>query len=271
MIPRIIHYCWFGGAPLSEFAIKCIESWKRWCPDYEIKEWNESNFDLNCCDYVKEAYQARKWAFVSDYARFAILYQYGGLYFDVDVEIIKSIDDIIDKGSFMGQENSSKISVNPGLGLGAVSGLKLYKEILDEYNKRHFFREDGTYEQITIVTFVTNIMKKYGLKNAHNIQVVDGIFIYPKEYFCPMSYATGIMDITENTRSVHYYTASWHSEEERRHHAFGQKMSCIFGVKLGRKFEIMYGFSYQLKQKYKVLGLKGTVIFLLRRILRRNA
>ena len=104
MIPKIIHYCWFGGNPLPELAIKCIESWKKYLPDYEIKEWNESNFDINCCAYVREAYEAKKWAFVSDYARFWILYQHGGLYFDTDVELIKSIDDLIVKGAFMGCE-----------------------------------------------------------------------------------------------------------------------------------------------------------------------
>ena len=104
MIPRIIHYCWFGGNQLPELAQKCIESWKKYFPDYEIKEWNESNFDLNCCDYVKEAYTAKKWAFVSDYARFWILYNYGGLYFDTDVEVIRDMSEIVNRGAFMGCE-----------------------------------------------------------------------------------------------------------------------------------------------------------------------
>ena len=140
MIPKIIHYCWFGGNPLSELAQKCISSWKKYFPEYEIKEWNESNFNLQCCDYVKEAYEAKKWAFVSDYARFWILYHEGGLYFDTDVEVIKPIDDIINNGAFMGCERTGNygLGVNPGLGIGADPGISLYKEILDDYEKSHF-------------------------------------------------------------------------------------------------------------------------------------
>ena len=120
MIPKIIHYCWFGGNPLPEDAKKYIESWRKYCPGYEIKEWNESNFDINCCDYVREAYEAKKWAFVSDYARFYILYQYGGLYFDTDVEMIRPLFSILQKGSFMGMEVNSPACVAPGLSLHLI-------------------------------------------------------------------------------------------------------------------------------------------------------
>ena len=132
-IPKIIHYCWFGGKELPESAKKCIDSWKRFFPDYKIKEWNESNFDINYCDYTKEAYEAKKWAFVSDVARFKILYENGGFYFDTDVEVIKSFDDIISNGAFMGFENDKKCLVNPGLGLGVEAGNQFYKEMLDLY------------------------------------------------------------------------------------------------------------------------------------------
>lgn len=123
MIPKVIHYCWFGRNELPEKAKQCIESWKKFCPDCEIREWNEQNFDLNCCDYVREAYQAKKWAFVSDYARFQILYNYGGMYFDTDVEVIRSLDDLQNKGPYIGFEEGKRThtgmnyQVNPGLGL----------------------------------------------------------------------------------------------------------------------------------------------------------
>lgn len=227
MIPRIIHYCWFGGNQLSERELKCIESWKAYCPGYEIREWNECNFDLSCCDYVKEAYRRKKWAFVSDYARFWILYQYGGLYFDTDVELIKSIDDIIAKGPFMGcesQKRNAKNNVNnkmikcaPGLGLGATPNLDIYKEMLDLYQNRHFIRGDGSLDMTTVVEHVSAILEKHGWdrrKSREAIQQVDGIWIYPAEYFCPMDYATGELYITGNTRSVHHYTASWKEKEE---------------------------------------------------------
>ncbi len=151
MIPKVIHYCWFGRNPLPSLAIKCIESWRKYLPDYEIKEWNEDNFDVNIIPYTQEAYQVGKYAFVSDYARFWILYKYGGLYFDTDVEVIKPMDDIIARGPFMGCEkdvsDTSVASVAPGLGLGVNPGLGLYKEILEMYSKLSFVNKDGTYNQ----------------------------------------------------------------------------------------------------------------------------
>ena len=207
MIPKVVHYCWFGGNQLPDDAKKCIESWKKFFPEYEIKEWNERNFDINCCDYVKEAYAAKKWAFVSDYARFWILYHEGGLYFDTDVEVIKDMSNIIAKGAFMGCETDDKC--NPGLGLGANPGLGLYKEILDYYEKIHFLIERNTTE--TVVTHTSKILKNHGWVGNGEIEQIEGVTIYPPEYFCPMDYKTGKLDITPNTRSIHWYTASWQS------------------------------------------------------------
>lgn len=207
MIPKVVHYCWFGGNQLPDDAKKCIESWRKFFPEYEIKEWNERNFDVNCCDYVKEAYAAQKWAFVSDYARFWILYHEGGLYFDTDVEVIKDMSDIIAKGAFMGCEKDNKCA--PGLGLGANPGLGLYKEILDYYEKIHFFIEGNTTE--TVVTHTSKILKSHGWVGNGEIEQIEGVTIYPPEYFCPMDYKTGKLDITPNTRSIHWYTASWQS------------------------------------------------------------
>ena len=205
MIPKVVHYCWFGGNQLPDDAKKCIESWRKFFPEYEIKEWNERNFDVNCCDYVKEAYAAQKWAFVSDYARFWILYHEGGLYFDTDVEVIKDMSDIIAKGAFMGCETDNKCAP----GLGANPGLGLYKEILDYYEKIHFFIEGNTTE--TVVTHTSKILKSHGWVGNGEIEQIEGVTIYPPEYFCPMDYKTGKLDITPNTRSIHWYTASWQS------------------------------------------------------------
>lgn len=227
MIPKIIHYCWFGGNPLPELAQKCIASWKKYCPDYEIKEWNESNFDLNCCDYVREAYEAKKWAFVSDYARFWILYHEGGVYFDTDVEVLKPIDTIVEKGSFMGCEK--KHSVNPGLGMAAIPGLGLYKEMLDFYETKHFRREDGTIDITTIVSYTTNVLRKRGWQPDGEIQRVEGVVIYPTEYFCPKDYETQEIIITPNTYTIHHYTASWHSKTEERIYAVRRALKKRWG------------------------------------------
>ena len=222
MIPKIIHYCWFGGNPLPVSVQRCIASWKRFLPDYEIREWNENNFDVNMIPYTSEAYKAKKYAFVSDYARYWILYQYGGLYFDTDVEIIKNMDDTIAKGAFMGCENEAKaggmpneIGVNPGLGLGADSGLSLYREIIEIYNNLHFIRPDGTLNYETIVSITTRHLCKKGLLNTNKVQLVSGVWIYPKEYFCPKDYRTLEMQITSNTCSIHHFNDSWHSKYEK--------------------------------------------------------
>lgn len=213
MIPKVIHYCWFGGNPLPPLAEKCIASWKRFLPDYEIKEWNEQNFDVNIIPYTAEAFQAKKYAFVSDYARFWILYHYGGLYFDTDVEVIKPMGSIIAKGAFMGCEQDSKpgieLTVAPGLGLAVESKHEIYKAILEEYDSFHFLNEDGSNNDKTVVEYVTEILKKHGLRNSPGIQNVDGINVYPSEYFCPRNTVTKRMHITNNTYTIHHYMASW--------------------------------------------------------------
>ena len=221
MIPKIVHYCWFGHNPLPPLAIKCIDSWKKFLPDYEIREWNEDNFDVNAIPYTKEAYATKKYAFVSDYARFEILYKYGGLYFDTDVEVIKPLDDIVARGSFMGCENVAEIeetmtlNVAPGLGLGVVPGLGLYKEMLELYASLHFLKENGEYNQKTVVQYTTEVLCRYGLKNVNDLQQVAGVWIYPKDYFCPISTYDGKLRLTANTVSIHHYAQSWISPSHR--------------------------------------------------------
>lgn len=223
MIPKVIHYCWFGRNPLPKLALKCIESWRKFLPDYEIKEWNEDNFDVNIIPYTAEAYAAKKYAFVSDYARMWILYHYGGLYFDTDVEVIKPLDDIIDRGPFMGVEIEAKDinppAVNPGLGLGAIPGLDLYKAILDYYTPLHFVKADGTYNQVTVVTHTTNVLSRHGLRPFNGVQHIEGINVYPKDYFNPFNDITGTLNKTANTRSIHWYNKSWLNRPKLYHKA----------------------------------------------------
>lgn len=217
MIPKIIHYCWFGHGPLPELAQKCIASWRKFLPDYEIKEWNENNFDVNLIPYTTEAYAAKKYAFVSDYARFWILYQYGGIYFDTDMEVIRHIDDIVERGNFMGFEtdpspmndDASKASVNPGLGLGVAPGLGLIKNMLDFYEGKHFVHEAVMRNQITVVHIATQVLCENGLKNVVGIQKVGGCYIYPSEYFCPINVTTGRIHVKKNTRTIHHYAGTW--------------------------------------------------------------
>lgn len=215
MLPKIIHYCWFGRNPLPPQAERCIASWRKYLPDYEIKEWNEDNFDVDIIPYTSEAYKAGKYAFVSDYARFWILYKYGGIYFDTDVEVIRPLNDILAKGNFMGYETDPNIktgnagSVAPGLGLGVNPGLGLMKKMLAMYDGRHFVYEQVMKNQITVVHIATQALLECGLRPVPGIQKVADVWIYPSEYFCPIKVTTGRMHITENTRTIHHYAGTW--------------------------------------------------------------
>ena len=262
MIPKVIHYCWFGGNPLPDMAKKCIASWKTFFPDYEIKEWNESNFDFQACDYMKEAYEAKKWAFVSDYARFWILYHFGGLYFDTDVEVIRNMEKIVERGSFMGCEDVNKVSA--GLGLGAEPGLPLYREILEYYDTVHFRNADGTLNEQTVVAYVTDIMKKHGYEAKERIQEVDGVFVYPAEYFCPLNYGTGKLHVTENTVSIHHYSASWHSRLDDLVDAIER----CSGPKGGAQYKArrVLSFPFRVANKLQKNGLKNTIRFVGRKL-----
>lgn len=240
MIPKIIHYCWFGGKPLDKLGQKCLESWKKYFPDYEIKEWNESNFDINCCQYVKEAYEAKKWAFVSDYARFKILYEKGGVYFDTDVEVIKSFDDILSKGNYMGCERKCD-SVNPGLGVAINPGLAIIKEIIDDYEQSSFVKADGTYDLTTIVERTTKILKKHGLNDTDKIQTVADINIYPPEYFCPINMETGKLTITPNTYSIHRFAGSWEKKSNKFRGKVYRFVNRIFGEKAANALRMILG------------------------------
>lgn len=215
MIPKVIHYCWFGRNPLPASALKSIASWRKFFPDYEIKEWNEDNFDVNIISYTRDAYQAGKYAFVSDYARFKILYEYGGLYFDTDVEIIKPMADIIETGPFLGAEidgdaaKGTSPKVAPGLCIGAKKGMPLFKSVLDKYASLNFYGDDGTFNKYTMIPMVTDLLIAEGMQPHNRVQRVAGFTIYPSEYFNPLDAPTGRLTLTPNTRSIHWFMTSW--------------------------------------------------------------
>lgn len=223
MIPKKIHYCWFGGNPLPELAQKCIESWKKYCPDYEIIEWNEQNFDLNCCDYVKEAYAAKKWAFVSDVARLYALVTQGGIYMDTDVEVLRPMDDILERcEAVSGFETDT--SIPTGL-MGCCAHHPLFEELLHDYDDAHFLKEDGTPDLTTNVVRITNTCLKYGLKLDNTLQTVAGFTLFPKDYFCPKDSTTRELHLTENTYTIHHFDGSWHSPEDRTFGEYRRKLS----------------------------------------------
>lgn len=235
MIPKIIHYCWFGGSELPKSALKYIESWKKFFPDYRIIEWNEQNYNVRKNRYISQAYDNKKYAFVSDYARFDILFQYGGIYFDTDVEVISSFSDIIERGAFLGcetdsSENGKMIQVNPGLGMGAEPGNIVIKTLLDYYNTLCFINSDGSLNTTTVVKYTTDILKKNGVKESSTIQSIGGFTIYPKEYFNPRDFETGKLIKTNSTRSIHWYSMSWMPKSKRFRSAVTRLLHRLFGV-----------------------------------------
>ena len=210
MIPKIIHYCWFGGKPLPELAQKCIASWKKYCPDYEIKEWNESNFNLNSCDYVREAYEAKKWAFITDYVRLYAMVTEGGIYMDTDVEVIKPLDPFLKQKAFSGFED--EVSIPTGI-MACEKNFPLFTRLLEDYEKRHFILQDGKLDLTTNVVTITNICKKYGFIGNNTMQDICDFILYPHDVFCPKSHATGIISITEQTVTIHHFSGSWQNKE----------------------------------------------------------
>lgn len=213
-IPKTIHYCWFGRKPKPEQALTCIESWKKHCPEYELIEWNEDNFDINQNLYVKQAYEAKKFAFVTDYVRLYALYNYGGIYMDTDVEVVKPLDRFLVHSAFSGFENNNCIPT--GI-MAAEKGNQWVKDLLDEYKDVKFIKEDGEYDLTTNVVRITNLTKeKYGIKLESSYQDLNDIVVmYPYDYFCPKDWYTGKINCTENTHTIHHFSGSWHNEEQK--------------------------------------------------------
>lgn len=237
MIPKIIHYIWLGGNPLPEIVEKCIESWKKYCPDYEIKRWDESNLDIDFCRYCREAYDSKKYAFASDVLRFKILKEYGGIYLDVDVELLKSLDDLLENKCFMGFEKwGSNIAVAPGLVIGAEKGHTFLNDMIENYKKSYFLKTNGDIDYETVCKKTTDyLVDKYNLKIDNTFQKFDDMTIYPAEYFCPMD--GGEMKdlyLTENTYSRHLYIGSW-VEKPKGFALFKIKIKNVIKKIIGKK------------------------------------
>ena len=214
-IPKMIHYCWFGKKEIPVRYKEWMESWKHYCPDYEIIEWNENNYDVHKNNYISQAYKMKNWAFVSDYARIDIVNEYGGVYLDTDVELIKNIDELLMNDAFCGFESYKY--VNYGLGFGTKKCNPILGEIKEYYQNMDFISEDGTLNQITCPVIQTEIMKKHGLVCNGEFQVVNGMVVYPSRILCGMSPHTFRIERTPiHTYAIHHYAASWVGEHPRK-------------------------------------------------------
>ena len=203
-IPRTIHYVWLGGKRKSNEVKKCILSWRKYCPDYKIVEWNENNYNFRKNQYILEAYKAKKWAFVSDYARYDILYHYGGIYLDTDVELVSKLDPLLYNQMFIGFLEDKRVA--SGLGLGSVAGNPIIKEILQYYDRRSFYKKNGDMDLRICNHNETNVLIRHGLKRNGKEQYLDCVHVYPRDYLNPEQ---GIPSI--NTIAIHHFNGSWTS------------------------------------------------------------
>jgi len=211
-IPKIIHYCWFGGKPKPELADKCIKSWKKYCPDYEIREWNEHNFDISSAPkYVQQAYGQKRWAFVSDYVRLKALTEMGGVYMDTDVEVIKPLDPYLKHRAFAGFEHPERVQT--GL-LACEKDFPLFQAFMSYYDTASFLQSDGTPDVTTNVEILTRLCLQRGMVCNDSYQEIEGLAIYPREIFCPVDYDTKKLKKTRRTVTIHWFSGSWHTEEE---------------------------------------------------------
>ena len=207
MIPKIIHYCWFGGKEKPEDVLKMIASWKKHCPDYEIKEWNETNFNIHLNRYTEEAYQQKKWAFVSDVARLWALVHEGGIYMDTDVEVIRPLDNLLVNKAFIGFEGTQWIGTNL---MGTEPHNAFLQAFLEDYNHRNFTNPDGTLNQTTNVEEITSrFLTQHNLVRNGKQQQAGDFTIYPTDYFSPYDYINGKVRTTANTYSIHWFSQSW--------------------------------------------------------------
>lgn len=253
MIPKIIHYCWFGGKEKPEDVKQYISSWKKHCPDYELKEWNESNFDIHENDYCKEAYAARKWAFVTDYVRLKVLYEEGGFYMDTDVEMVKSLDPLRVYDAVSGYESINHIQTGT---LGACQGNEWIRMLLKDYKHRHFLRENGLLDMTTNVQVITKLTtKKYNLRlNGKEVHFGQNMVILPFDYLCAKHWDTGEVSVTENTYTIHHFAGSWVSDEMKRYNARIDKYYRHY-QKLGIP-NVAAFYLCRVKATYELYGLK---------------
>ena len=230
MIPKIIHYCWFGGNPKTKKMEQCIESWRKFCPDFQIIEWNEENFIIEeQCQFVREAYRLKKYAFVSDVARLKVVYENGGVYLDTDVELIKPIDTLLTCPCFLGWQDNNFVA--NGLGFGAEKGNPVVKENLQAYSNIPFVNKDGSLNMKACPIYTTEVLLRHGLKmDNRNIQTLDEAVVYPVEYFNPLDDATNRLAVTNQTFSIHWYAKTWVSKRNKVRNRITRIFHRWFGV-----------------------------------------
>lgn len=237
MIPKVIHYCWFGHNPLPKDVLNCISSWRKYCPEYEIRQWDESNFDVTVHPYVKEAYKAKKWAFVTDFARLYILEHEGGIYLDTDVELISSLDSILQHDCVLNEEIPGR--VNTGVGFASVAHHQAVKAMLAEYDGVHFINSHGIMDVTPCPIRNTSALNKLGYHRGETLLEHIDCMVLPPEYMSPINSETGEKKITLHTVSIHHFAGSWKTESEKKSYCLKQRLQKKYG-KIGYFLYLLY-------------------------------
>ncbi|KRM08301.1 glycosyltransferase family 32 protein [Liquorilactobacillus ghanensis] len=254
MIPKIIHYCWFGSKELPAEYQRYLHSWQEKCPDYQIIRWDESNYDIQQNRYMAQAAAKKKWGFVSDYLSFDVVYRYGGIYLDTDVELLRNFDDVLSCQAFMGfEENEKGYSVAPGLGFGAQKNNPTILKLRQMYDGIDFITPEGKLNTLTIPVYTTDFLLKHGLQPNNQMQTTAGVKIFPTDYFAPMDFLTGEIKTTSNSHSIHHYGATWQNATNLRHIQIIRQVNRKFGKKWGMRFNWVLRANWALARRMRAL------------------
>lgn len=244
MIPKKIHYCWFGGNPKPALTQKYLESWAKYCPDYEIVEWNETNVDLNACPvYVQKAYSMKKWAFVTDYVRLKVIYENGGIYLDTDVELLKPLDGLLHHQAFLGCEGTEYVST--GLGFGAEAGHPFLLENMAVYEALNPIDENGSFVSSPCPHYTTAVLKDMGVifPIENIVEASAGLTIYPNHFFNPYNWKTEKLHISKETISIHHYSGSWMTPQQKKvllQRAKSKEIAQRYGQVASKVYEVYF-------------------------------
>ena len=253
MIPKVIHYCWFGGGPLNELSEKCMASWKKLCPDYEIVRWDESNYDVTKTKYMRQAYEAKKWAFVSDCARLDIIYKHGGIYLDTDIELLQPLDRLLDRKGFLGIEGTKMI--NTGLGMGGEAGVELFRVLRDEYDTMDFQLPDGKLRMEPCTYIQTEVLKRRGYIPKDQAQQIDGVDILPSSVLVSGAWQYKAARTSKSAVAFHHGARTWLDEKDRE---MAQK-DRAFRMRFGKMGGYLLSNGLRVWRYWRKHGVRATI------------
>lgn len=254
MIPKVIHYCWFGGGPLNQLSETCMASWKKFCPDYKVVRWDESNYDVTKNNYMRQAYEAKKWAFVSDYARLDVIYEHGGIYLDTDIELLQPLDRLLDRKGFLGIESTTNM-VNTGIGMGGEAGVELFRILRDEYDTMDFRAPDGKLKMAPCTYIQTETLKRLGYIPNDQEQQIDGVDIFSSSVLASGAWNYKDAHASKCAVAFHHGTRTWLDEEDRE---MAQK-DRVFRMRFGKMGGELLSNGLRVWRYWRKHGIRATI------------